>query len=208
MAIPPKYAASHILELGSGDETVVVDLYVDFNCPFSKVIWDKIENPGANALFDRVGEVKGRKLRFVFRNVPQPWHPQSTLLHEASLAVGQLEPSKFWAFVKVLFDHQPEFFDTECANETRDQIYKRIAKLASSVGVDESKFLALLTVGKSKDGKPSNTGNSVTNDLKPFVRFHRQNGVHMTPTVAINGIVDPSFESSTPIDTWIEKLSK
>jgi hypothetical protein len=47
----------------------------------------------------------------------------------------------------------------------------------------------------------------VTNDLKVFIRQARQNGIHVTPTVAVNGIIDNSFESSTPEETWYEKLN-
>ncbi|KAL8894842.1 MAG: hypothetical protein Q9207_008396, partial [Kuettlingeria erythrocarpa] len=52
-----------------------------------------------------------RKVQFIFRQQIQPWHPSSTLCHEAGAAVLRLAPEKFWDFSKALFDRQKEFFD-------------------------------------------------------------------------------------------------
>ena len=51
------------------------------------------------------------KVKFVWFNVPQPWHPQSPILHEASFAVKRLDPSKFNTFCGMLFNAQPQFVD-------------------------------------------------------------------------------------------------
>lgn len=36
------------------------------------------------------------KVQIVFRQQVQPWHPSSTLVHEAGVAVLQTNPEKFW----------------------------------------------------------------------------------------------------------------
>lgn len=36
------------------------------------------------------------KVNFIFRQQVQPWHPSSTLVHEAGVAVLQTNPDKFW----------------------------------------------------------------------------------------------------------------
>jgi hypothetical protein len=40
-------------------------------------------------------------VQIIFRQQIQPWHPSSTLVHEAGAAVLQTNPGKFWEFSKV-----------------------------------------------------------------------------------------------------------
>ncbi|KAL8722005.1 MAG: hypothetical protein Q9225_001441 [Loekoesia sp. 1 TL-2023] len=112
-----------------------------------------------------------QKVQFIFRQQIQPWHPSSTLCHEAAAAVLRLAPGKFWDYSKTLFDHQKEFFDVNVVKETRNETYKRLAKLAGSVGVEEGKVYGLLEVG-DKPGEDGglNIGNGVTNDVKVMVK--------------------------------------
>lgn len=113
----------------------------------------------------------GTRLQVVFRQHIQPWHPSSTLTHEAGAAVLRLAPAKFWEFSAVLFQRQTEFFDINVVNETRNKTYERLAKIADSVGIDEKKLLDLLTISETpgEDGQ-LNAGNQVTNDIKWMVK--------------------------------------
>lgn len=110
------------------------------------------------------------KIQFIFRHQVQPWHPSSTLTHEAGVAVLKLAPQKFWPFSKALFDVQIDFFDVNVVGESRIETYKRLAKIAGSVGVDESKILELLYVDNKPKGDSYNIGNAVTDDLKLLVK--------------------------------------
>ena len=84
-----------------------------------------------------------------------------------------LAPDKFYDFSASLFDHQKEYFDVNVVKETRNETYKRLAKLASGVGIEEAKVMALLEVG-DKPGKDGglNIGNKVTNDVKLMVKVN------------------------------------
>lgn len=113
----------------------------------------------------------GSRLRVIFRQHIQPWHPSSTLTHEAGVAVLRLAPEKFWDFSAALFKHQTEFFDVSVVNETRNKTYERLAKIAASVGVDEAKVFELLVIPeKASDSGSLNVGNQVTNDLKWMIK--------------------------------------
>jgi len=128
------------------------------------------------------------KLQIIFRQQVQPWHPCSTLVHEAAVAVLQIKPDKFWEFSHALFDKQEEYFDVNVVNETRNETYKRLARLASSsVGIDEEELYGKLVISNrpGKDGS-LNSGNKVTNDLKVLIKAARQVGVHVSPTVLFN----------------------
>ena len=37
-------------------------------------------------------------------DMPQPWHPQSSIVHEAALAVAEVAPSKYFDFVDAVYD--------------------------------------------------------------------------------------------------------
>jgi len=111
------------------------------------------------------------KLQVVFRQQIQPWHPSSTLTHEAGVAVLKLAPEKFYKFSAALFEKQKEFFDVNVVNETRNKTYERLAKIAGSVGIEEGKVLDLLRVpDKAGPDGTLNVGNGVTNDIKVMVK--------------------------------------
>lgn len=117
------------------------------------------------------GKPYENKVQFVFRQQVQPWHPSSTLVHEAGVAVLRLAPNKFWDFSEKLFEAQNDYFDVNVVNETRNNTYKRLAKLGSTVGVDENKMYSLLEVSDKPGSDGSlNTGNQVTNDFKVLVK--------------------------------------
>lgn len=115
-----------------------------------------------------------------------------------------IAPTKFWEFSDALFEASPTYYDEPLYNETRPQTYERLAELAhKSVGIDKAKFLELVSVAPSDT--PRNKGNAIAADLKYFIKVARQNGIHVSPTVVVNGVIDPSIESSSPLEFWLEK---
>lgn len=210
MAVPPKFSGqllSTVSSTSSHTSAHTLEFYLDYVCPFSAkqfrtfykdvypLIRQKYTSPG---------------IRIIFRQQIQPWHPSSTLVHEAGAAVLRTSPGKFWEFSEKLFEKQTEYFDVNVVHEERNETYKRLAKLAGSVdGVDESKILKLLTVSdKPGEDGALNVGNEVTNDVKLMVRANRMTGVHVTPTVVWDGIVEGSISSSWTKDQWEEWLEK
>lgn len=116
-------------------------------------------------------------LRLIFRQQIQPWHPSSTLCHEAGAAILRLAPDKFWPFSAELFKGQTEFFDVNVVRETRNETYERLAKIAGKVGVNEGEILKLLKVSdKPGDDGSLNVGNGVTNDIKFLVKVSVRRG--------------------------------
>jgi hypothetical protein len=149
-------------------------------------------------------------LRLIFRQHIQPWHPSSTLTHEAGLAVLRLAPAKFWDFSAALFERQREYFDVNVVNETRNETYKRLARLArESVGVEEEEVMKLLTVSDQPGADGGlNTGNGVTEDLKGLVKAGRVVGVHVSPTVFFDGVEERGISSSWTGGQWEEWLER
>ena len=84
----------------------------------------------------------------------------------------KVAPASFWEFSDKLFEHQTEYFDVNVVNESRNKTYERLAKLAGSVkGVDQGKVYDLLKISdKPGEDGSLNSGNGVTDDVKPIVR--------------------------------------
>ncbi|KAJ5612411.1 hypothetical protein N7510_005605 [Penicillium lagena] len=202
MSVPPKFAGIKLASAGPSPHTL--ELYLDYVCPFSAKLFNTFY-----ALRPMIAQQYSPKLQVIFRQHIQPWHPSSTLVHEAGAAVLQLSPEKFWEFSAVLFQHQTEFFDVSVVNETRNKTYARLAKIAGSVGVDDKQFLDLLTISDTPGENGSlNSGNQVTNDIKFMIKADRALGVHVSPTVYFNGVEEPGISSSFTAAQWEEWLAK
>ena len=90
-------------------------------------------------------------------------------------------------FSNALFDKQPDYFDVNVVNETRNASYKRLAKLAAGVGLDENQIYKKLEVSdKPNEDGSLNSGNAVTNDFKLLVKAARLVGIHVSPTVVFD----------------------
>ena len=169
MALPPKFGGQLFSSI-SPKSIHTVELYLDYVCPFSAKMFKTVYE----SVFPIVERKYTGKIQFIFRQQIQPWHPSSTLTHEAGVAVLRLAPTKFYEFSSSLFEHQAEFFDVNVVNETRNETYKRLAKLAAGTGIQEGKLLDLLIISdKAEDDGSLNTGNAVTNDVKLMVKVSK-----------------------------------
>ena len=129
--------------------------------------------------------------------------------------------------LQALFDKQAEYFDVNVVNETRNNTYSRLSKLAGSVGIDEKKIYSLLEISDKPGPDGSlNSGNKVTNDIKLLTKANRLTGVHVTPTVLFNvsedlvrhchkrtltwlqGVVEGGISSGFSKDDWQQWLEK
>ncbi|KAL7009490.1 hypothetical protein EMMF5_001121 [Cystobasidiomycetes sp. EMM_F5] len=95
-------------------------------------------------------------------------------------------------------EKQEDYFDANVQNETPNDTRKRLAKLAGQSGVDENAVLKLINL----TGTSLNSGTQITDDLKLQVKLGRQNGIHVTPTVLLDGLVEPSVSSSFGKAEW------
>eukprot|EP00871_Galdieria_phlegrea_P005264 jgi/Galph1/5739/GphlegSOOS_G4390.1 len=108
--------------LGPSSAPIELEVFLDYCCPYSKTAYIK--------LVDSIIPAMNNQVNFVFQNQIQPWHPQSTCMHEAALAVGRVAPKQFFAYSRLLFEHQEEYFDGVCYKKTREQIYEQLCRLA------------------------------------------------------------------------------
>lgn len=207
MALPPKFAGQLLTTASKTEAKHTIEIYLDYVCPFSAKIF-KTFYTKVQPIIEKQYASPG--VRVIFRQQIQPWHPSSTLTHEAGAAVLRVAPQSFWAFSEKLFEQQKDYFDVNVVNETRNDTYKRLARLAGSVeGVDEKTIYDLLVVpDKPASDGSLNIGNKVTDDVKFQVKANRVTGVHVTPTVLFNGVEERSISSSWTAEQWEEWLKK
>ncbi|EED15995.1 conserved hypothetical protein [Talaromyces stipitatus ATCC 10500] len=184
MSLPPKFKGQKLAAANIDNTPHTIELYLDYVCPFSA----KLFNTFYTSVKPIIAKRYSSNVQVIFKQQIQPWHPSSTLVHEAGAAVLKIAPEKFWEFSQALFNSQKEYFDEKVVNETRNETYKRLAALAATVGVDEKKVFDLLIIKEADEA--ANKGNGVTNDMKLMVKANRVIGVHVTPTVF--------FDVSTP----------
>ena len=217
MALPPKFAGHKLLFAeppigesapGLPPQAHTLEVFLDYACPLSARQFNTLSHVVGPAI--RASPRFASRLQVVFRQQVQPWHPSSTLVHKAALAVLQVAPARFWDFSDALFRHQKEYFDVAVVAETRNQTYRRLARLAAeSVGVDEEDVYARLAIpDKPAADGGLNVGNAVTNDLKVTIKIARLLGVHVSPTVIFDGVVNPDISSSWTKEQWLEWLDK
>ncbi|KAK6538724.1 hypothetical protein TWF694_010299 [Orbilia ellipsospora] len=201
MAVNPKFSAHiHSSEYTGQKPPHTLELYLDFVCPYSAKLWKRINED----VIPYLDAKKPKQVEIIFRQLIQPWHPSSTLVHESALAVEKIAPEKFWTYSDALFKAQKDYFDVNVVNETRNQTYTRLAQLAGSVGVDPVEIQKVLHVADKPDGDSYNIGNQVTNDVKFITKAARQVSAHVTPTVFFNGVMENSISSGWSLEQWQE----
>lgn len=206
MAVPPRFAGQ-LANLTGAEAKHTIELYLDYVCPYSAKMFMTVQK-SVRPIIEKKYSKPG--VRLIFRQQIQPWHPSSTLVHEAGAAVLRVAPSQFWQFSELLFSEQKEYFDVNVVHESRNATYERLAQLAGQIrGIEEKAILDLLKVSdKAGEDGALNVGNKVTDDVKLMVKANRLVGVHVTPTVLFNGIEERSISSSFTAEQWDEWLEK
>lgn len=112
-------------------------------------------------------------------------------------------------FSHELFQAQTDFFDANTVSETRNETYKRLAALGTRVGIDENALYNQLEVASTPGENGSlNAGNKTTTNFKLLVKAQRLVGVHVSPTVLFNGLVENGIASSSTKEQWAKFLKE
>ncbi len=109
---------------GGSKAKVVIQEFSDFQCPYCSRVEPTV---------DQITKEYGDKVKFVWRNLPLPMHPDAPLAAEAAMeAFKQKGSDGFWKLHGVMFKNQ--------------QALKRenLEKYAADIGLDVTKFKAAL----------------------------------------------------------------
>ncbi|EIM85688.1 uncharacterized protein STEHIDRAFT_81225 [Stereum hirsutum FP-91666 SS1] len=200
MALQPSLRSLNVAGTVRAPHTL--DIFLDYVCPFSAKLARSIDNV-LKPLLGPGGKYDGH-VKVIIRPQVQPWHATSTYTHEAGLAVARVAPEFYWPFSVRLFERQEEFFDIPASTLTPLQIREKLAALAAEV-IPADKVDAFKEALKLKSSP--NGGVAVTDDLKYTIKFSRQNGIHVSPTVLWDGLVANEISSSWGEKEWTEFLA-
>ncbi len=105
---------------GSARASVVVQIFADYQCPFSARVMPTVE-----ALIERYGD----RVRFVYRDYPLPFHTSARAAAEAALeARAQRGDAGYFAMHDLLFENQ------------RSLAREDLERFASVIGLDMARF--------------------------------------------------------------------
>ena len=173
------------IELGYGK--VEMEVFLEPTCPFSKRAFLKLPD-----LLTAVGE---ENLTIRIRFLSQPWHLLSGVVTRCILAATATAGGKQagLAVMEAVYDHREDFeSDDHCTGPHMElsptQIIARIAALS---GIDVSEAFRLKSVDRA---------------IRWNARYCRQNGVHTSPSFAINGLVSDAMSSGQSVEEWSELL--
>lgn len=171
-----------------GNGPRLFEVFLEPTCPHSVLAFNKLFR-----LLDEVGE---DRIRVRIWMQSQPWHLFSGVIVRCIIAASTLKEGKEAArkVMQAVADHRAEFefgenhAGGENMNATPNQIVERIEKYGG---------VAL----KSAFAIPS-----LEREIKRHCRFARQNGIHFSPTIMIDGLIQPDMSSRDEVSAWAEKL--
>ncbi|MCU5775665.1 thioredoxin [Erwiniaceae bacterium BAC15a-03b] len=173
--------------LSWGHGPAVFEIFLEPTCPFSVRAFNKLD-----ALLALVGE---DKVTVKIRLQSQPWHLFSGVIVRCILAASTLPEGKVAAraVLKAVADHREEFEFTDHASgpnmdATPQEIIERIEKYS---GVKLDKAFA----------RPE-----LQSEIKWHCKYARQNGVHVSPTFIVKGLVQPDLGSGDDISVWAKRI--
>lgn len=165
----------------------VFEVFLEPTCPFSVRAFNKLDELLAQAGEDRI-TVK-------VRLQSQPWHMYSGVLVRCILAASTLEGGKesAKAVMAAIAAHREEFeFDDHASGPNMDATPNDIIqRLEGYSGVALAEAFALP---------------ALEHDIKWQCKYARQNGIHVSPTFIVDGLVESRMSSGDSVSQWIEVM--
>lgn len=161
-------------------------MFLEPTCPFSVRAFGKID-----ALLDHAG---ADRITVILRLQSQPWHLFSGVVTRCIVAATLLpEPDAAWRAMAAVAAHREAFaFDGHCRGPNMDATPRQIvARLEDFSGLALAAAFA----------RPE-----VEALLKWQVKYARQNGIHVSPTFMVDGLVQGDLGSGDPVARWAERL--
>ncbi|MFH7827482.1 DsbA family protein [Kluyvera chengduensis] len=170
-----------------GHGTRTFEVFLEPTCPFSVKTFNKLD-----ALLDLVGE---ENVSVKIRLQSQPWHLFSGVIVRCILAASTLPDGKAAAHkvMKAVADRREEFeFTDHCSGPNMDATPQEIiARIERYSGVQLAAAFAEPELQK---------------EIKWHARYARQNGIHVSPTFMVNGLVQPDLGSGDDVSVWAARI--
>ncbi len=163
------------------------EMFLEPTCPFSVRAFGKLDETLAAAGADSV-TVK-------IRLHSQPWHMYSGVIVRCVVAASTLPAGKeaAKAVLAAVAAHREEFeFARHCSGPNMDATPNDIiARLENYSGLKLADAFAIPNLDR---------------EIKWHTKYARQNGIHVTPTFMIDGLVQPEMSSADKVSDWVSRL--
>ncbi|HBD90858.1 MAG TPA: thioredoxin [Gemmobacter sp.] len=163
------------------------EIFMEPTCPFSGRAFGKLDALMAAAGEDRL------TLRLWLHS--QPWHMYSGVILRAILAAaagpgGKADARRLMAEV---FARQPEYeFEDHARGPNMDRTPREILRSLEQISG--------LSLAAAFDAR------ALQGAVKAHTRYARQNGIHVSPTFMVNGLVQADLGSGDEIGRWLGAL--
>jgi len=165
----------------------VFEVFLEPTCPFSARAFNKLDDLLAQAGEDRITV----KLRLH----SQPWHMYSGVVTRCVLAASTLPAGKAAAkaVLAAVAAHREEFeFERHCRGANMDATPNDIiTRLERHSGVQVAEAFAIPDLDR---------------EVKWHCKYARQNGIHVSPTFMIDGLVQADISSGDAVEAWVKRL--
>ncbi|MDU0309217.1 DsbA family protein [Rhizobium sp. 10PS4] len=176
----------HADPLTWGNGPRIFEVFLEPTCPYSVKTFKKLDD-----LLSQAGE---DKITVKIRLQSQPWHMYSGVLVRCIIAASTLEGGKETAkqVMAAIAAHREEFeFERHASGPNMDvtpnQIVERLERYS---GVKLKEAFALPDLDR---------------EIKWHCKYARQNGIHVSPTFMIDGLVQPDMSSGDEVGAWVKK---
>ncbi len=174
---PVKIDAGKSYVRGPASAKVTIIEFSDFQCPYCKKGYDTMKE---------LEKAYPNDVKFVFKNLPLPFHQQAKPAAIAALAAGK--QGKFWEFHDAMFENQ---------DKLGDALYLQTAE---KLGLNMDTFKADLN------------SEEIKKQIEEDTALGSANGIQGTPGYFVNGVAVkgayPVTHFRTIIDRWISGGSK
>jgi hypothetical protein len=167
----------------------IFEMFLEPTCPFSVKAFGKLD--------ELLGQAGEDRLTIKIRLHSQPWHMYSGVIVRSILAASTLERGKAAAksVMAAVASHREEFeFDRHCSgpnlDATPNDIIRRIERYS---GLKIAEAFAIPDLDR---------------EVKWHAKYARQNGIHVSPSFMIDGLVRADMSSGDAVADWLARLQK
>ncbi|MFO1146825.1 MAG: thioredoxin [Alsobacter sp.] len=166
----------------------VFEMFLEPTCPYSVRAFGKIDDTLRLAGEDRI--------TLKIRLQSQPWHLFSGVVTRCVIAASTLPGGKEDArrvLAAVAADREAFEFERHCTGPNRDATPNDIiARLEGQSGLRLAEAFAIPDLDR---------------EIKWHCKYARQNGIHVSPTFMIDGLVQPDMGSGDAVESWVARLN-
>ncbi len=183
MADPTRHADP--LVWGHGPR--LFEMFLEPTCPYSVRAFGKIEPLLAAAGEERI------TVRIWLHS--QPWHMFSGVIVRCILAAAMLPGGRMnaWKVLAEVGARREEFeFEKHCRGPNMDATPRQIiARIEGYTGLQLAEAFEF---------------SELEAEIKRHTRYARQNGIHVSPTFMIDGLIQADLGSGDPVEDWARRL--